>query len=325
MGGFKSLPTELVEKYGYGDCKALTTYMKNMLDYAGVSSNYILVRAGRDVPDVKSDFPSNQFNHVYLGVPMAADTLMLECTSQSSPSGYTGTFTDDRNVLWIANGGTKIIRSRIYDHSQNKKESTVKIEMNLDGSAKVVYNVLNKGVFYDEVMIYTTARTEYVQEYNQTMFPYSDFAIKDFTYKQDNRDVAEYRANYVLQVNGLARPANQRLIMGNVPTIPLDDFIRYDDLAGFCSIKRGMTIADDVEVKMPEGFWIYNLPAPETITTGFGEYSLSTEFDGQMLRIKRSFTLYKGDYTKENYAKFKEFHQKVKKLESRKLVMNSKT
>ena len=85
IGGFKSLPTEEVEKFGYGDCKALSTYMKSMLNYAGVNANYILARAGSDVPDVIAEFPSNQFNHVYLGVPMKTDTLYLECTSQESP------------------------------------------------------------------------------------------------------------------------------------------------------------------------------------------------------------------------------------------------
>jgi hypothetical protein len=325
IGGFKSLPTELVEKFGYGDCKALTTYMKNMLDYAGVPSNYILVRAGRDVPDVKADFPSNQFNHVFLGIPMPGDTLMLECTSQTSPTDFTGSFTDDRNVLWMQKGNSRIIRSRIYNHEQNRKESAVKIALNTEGNAKVDYATLNKGIFFDEVMLYDAAPQDYVKEHNHKLFPYSDFAIKDFSYKQENRDVPEYKSSFSLVVNGLARQTGQRLIMGNVPIIPFDQFIRFDDLAAFCAIKRGMTVVDDVEIAMPEGFWIYNLPAPETITSSFGEYKLSTEFDGQILKIRRSFTLFKGDYTGDSYSRFKEFHQKVQKLESRKLVMNSKT
>jgi hypothetical protein len=325
IGGFKSLPTELVEKYGYGDCKALTTYAKNMLDYAGVQSNYILVRAGRDVPDVKSEFPSNQFNHVFLGIPLSTDTVMLECTSQTSPSGYTGTFTDDRNVLWMETHRSAIIRSKIYDHVQNQKTSTVKVEMTPDGSAKMNFVVENEGVFFDDVMVYNSAPPDYLQEYNFKQFPYSDFAIKDFSYKQADRNVAKFNANFFLQVNGLAKQTGQRLIMGNMLAQPLSTFVRYDDLAEFCSIKRGMTVVDNVDITLPQGFWIYNLPPAETIRSPFGEYTLSTEFDGQVLKIKRSFFLYKGDYTRESYAEFKAFREKVEKLESRKLVLNSKT
>jgi hypothetical protein len=300
--------------------------MKNMLDYAGVPSNYILVRAGRDVPDVKSEFPSNQFNHVFLGVPLPSDTVMLECTSQTSPSGYTGTFTDDRNVLWMENNHkSAIIRSRIYDHLQNVRTSTIRAEMTPDGSAKMNLVVENQGVFFDDVMIYNSAPADYVQQYNFKQFPYNDFAIKDFSYKQEDRNLAKFNANYSLHVNGLAKQTGQRLIMGNMPAQPLSSFIKFDDLAGFCSIKRGMTVVDNMEIAMPQGFWIYNLPPAETVSSPFGEYTLSTEFDGQILKIKRSFFLYKGDYTKESYTEFRSFREKIDKLESRKLVLNSKT
>ena len=130
IGGFQSLPASLVDEKGYGDCKALTTYMKSMLDSKGINSNYILVRAGSDVPDVKKEFPSNQFNHVFLGIPTEQDTILIECTSQASPVDYIGTFTDDRNVLWVEKGGSKIIRTPTYSEDDNKiiKEATVFID-----------------------------------------------------------------------------------------------------------------------------------------------------------------------------------------------------
>jgi hypothetical protein len=325
IGGFKSLPTEDVEKYGYGDCKALSTYMKNMLDYAGVKANYILVRAGSDAADVLADFPSNQFNHVYLGIPMPKDTLYLECTSQISPSNYTGTFTDDRNVLWIDKGKSRIIRSRVYDHTQNVRKSTLQIDLAETGDATMKLDVENEGTFFDEIMIYKSAPADYVQQYNQNKFSYNDFTLKNFNYKQGERQRAAFRANYGVEINGLAKPAGNRLVFPAVPSTPVKKFVDGDDLMKYASVRRGITVQDQIEVKLPQNFWIYNLPEKESVKSPYGTYELSSEFDGEKLTIKRTMVLYKGDYTQQEWEKFKTFYQQLERIESRKLVFNSKT
>ena len=325
IGGYKSLPTEVVEKYGYGDCKALTTYMKNMLDFAGIKSNYILVRAGNDVPNVLADFPSNQFNHVFLGIPMPTDTMYLECTSQISPSDYTGTFTDDRNVLWIEKNQSSIIRSRIYNHEQNVKKSHVQIKLDNSGDATIQVETQSQGVFFDEIMIYKSAPPDYVEHHNLEKFHYGDFSLRAFNYKQPERSLPAFNTTYSLDVKGLAKAAGDRLVMPIVPITPLQKYVDKDDLMKYYSIKRGVTVTDEIDVTLPQNFWIYNLPEKESITSPYGEYSLTTEFDGSKLKIKRSIILYKGDYTKSSYEAFRSFFLKMEKLEGRKLVLNSKT
>lgn len=325
IGGFKSLPTEDVEKYGYGDCKALSTYMKNMLDNAGIKSHYILVHAGNDVPDVKAEFPSNQFNHVYIGVPMSTDTVYLECTSQISPSNYTGTFTDDRNVLWIDKNRSRIIRSRIYPHTLNVRKSKVSIDLSDTGDATISQSVTNEGVFFDEIMLFKNAPASYIEQHNQSKFGYSDFAIKDFKYTQPDRHVPSFSSTYNIQVKGLAKAAGTRLVFPAVPTTPTKKYIDGDDLMRYYTIKRGMTVEDEIIVNVPRNLWIYSLPEKESVNSRFGSYSLETEFDDGVLKIKRSIVLYKGDYQQKEYEEFKAFLQQMERLESRKLVMNSKT
>jgi hypothetical protein len=325
IGGFKSLPTEDVEKYGYGDCKALSTYMKNMLDYAGVKSNYILVRAGTDVPNVKSDFPSNQFNHVYIGVPLPADTVYLECTSQISPSNYTGTFTDDRNVLWIEKNSSRIIRSRVYPHTQNVRKSSLTIKLTPDGDGFISSDQTSQGVFFDELMIYKFAPESYIKEHNQSKFSYNDYTIKSFTYKQPERNSPVFTSSFGLEVKGLAKVAGDKLVFPLVPSTPLKKFVDGDEMMKYYAIKRGLTVQDEIEVELPPNFWIYNLPEKQSLKSRFGSYNLETEFDGGKLKIKRQVVLYKGDYTQKEFEEFKAFYQQMERVESRKLIFNSKT
>jgi hypothetical protein len=325
IGGFQSLPTELVESKGYGDCKALTTYTKNMLDYAGLKSNYVLVRAGDDVPDVMADFPSNQFNHVFLAIPLKDDTVMLECTSQTSPFNYVGSFTDDRNVLWIKQNTSQIIRSRIYNHLQNLQHNEAKIRVNEQGNGIVELTETNKGLFFDQIMMFQGAPTDYVKHYNQEKFEYADFAIKDFKFEQKSRDESAFKTKYTIEVNNLARPAGTKLIFPIIPTTPAAKYVERDDLMKFVSIRRGISIVDEMEITLPENFWISNLPAAEEINSPYGTYTLSTTFDGTTLKIKRSMTFFKGDYKKDKYDAFHVFFDKIVKLEGKKLILNSKT
>ena len=325
IGGFRALPTKDVEDYGYGDCKALSMYMKNMLDYAGVSANYVLAHAGSDVPDVISEFPSNQFNHVFLGVPLNKDTVYLECTSQIMPVDYLGSFTDDRNVLWVRKDKSAIVRSRVYSHGQNMQHNFVGISLDTEGNGTADFDIFNQGIFFDEIQLFKLGSSDYIKAHNQSKFDYRDFAIKSHSFHQPDRNVSAFNLKYSLQINGLARVVNGKFVFPIMPATPFHKYIEKDDLMKFYSVKRGLTVNDVIEVKLPLNYWIYDLPEPEALTSAYGSYKLATSFDGKTLTIKRTLVLYKGDYNKEDYEPFKRFFQSIEKLEKRKLVMNSKT
>lgn len=325
VGGFKSLPTTEVEKYGYGDCKALSTYMKNMLDYAGIQSNYILVRAGEDAPDIMSDFPSNQFNHVFIGVPLKQDTLYLECTSQVSPFNYTGTFTDDRHVLWIADKKSKVIRSRIYSHDLSLKISKMNVKIYEDGNSDIEYSVDNYGVFFDELMIYQMATENNVKHYNERKFKFEDFTIKDFAFQHPARDEAYYQTRYKVEVNNFAKLINGKLLVAPNNVTQNNATIESDELMQYYSVPRAFTIEDEISISIPENYWLGNTPKPEQLTSPYGIFEFEIVSSAESILVKKKLVLYKGDYTKDEYQKFKQFFEKIEKIEKTKLLFNSKT
>lgn len=123
LGGLQPYPASYVCKNKFGDCKALTNYMKAMLAYKGIKSNKVDVSAGVIARKFYTDFPSQQFNHVFLAVPFLNDTIWLECTSNSSPFNYIGASTQNRQILW-----TEPNKSRLLKTPALKKEDVTSIK-----------------------------------------------------------------------------------------------------------------------------------------------------------------------------------------------------
>ena len=82
IGGLKPFPASTVYKSGFGDCKALSNFLRAALAAVGVESDYYAVSTSH-----ATLFPGyvsiGQMNHVMLAVPLKEhrDTLWVECTN----------------------------------------------------------------------------------------------------------------------------------------------------------------------------------------------------------------------------------------------------
>ena len=72
----------------YGDCKALTNYMRYMLKTVGIKSYPALINGGASKVSADPAFPADPFNHVILCIPQGKDSAWLECTSNISETGF---------------------------------------------------------------------------------------------------------------------------------------------------------------------------------------------------------------------------------------------
>lgn len=148
IGGLKPFPVSFVETKKYGDCKALSNYMKHLLAAVGIKAYTASIYAGPDNIPFDPGFVTNRSNHIIVCVPMATDTMWLECTSKDNAPGILGAFTENRNALLITENGGVLVNTPKSKAENNQWKSHTTITLYEDGSAVTRSRVFVSGEFW---------------------------------------------------------------------------------------------------------------------------------------------------------------------------------
>jgi hypothetical protein len=141
IGGFQPFSAEFTDQKKYGDCKALSNFMKAALKSVGIKSYVAIINAEYNQEPVDPDFPANKFNHVILCVPGQRDSTWLECTSSTTEFGELGTFTENRNALLITEDGGVLVPTPKSRPEENIMSTTTTINLadDLSGLTETIF------------------------------------------------------------------------------------------------------------------------------------------------------------------------------------------
>jgi transglutaminase-like putative cysteine protease len=137
IGGLRPFPASFVDNKKYGDCKALSNYLKSALDAVGVKASIVIIQGGMNPRNVLEDFPANYFNHAILCIPQPKDTIWLECTSTTLPFAQLGPFTENRKAMMVTDNGGVLVNTPVSNYKSNTGSIHTIIEVNDAGGAKV--------------------------------------------------------------------------------------------------------------------------------------------------------------------------------------------
>jgi len=323
IGGWQPFEASYVASKRYGDCKALTNYMYSILKEAGVNSYYTLVRAGKYANYITDDFPSQQFNHVILCVPIQKDTMWLECTSQTMPAGYLGDFTSDRYALLIDENGGKLIRTPKYSLSDNLQSRTVKAVLEGNGTLDVKSTTLYSGLQQDDIHgLINHLSKDKVKEYLHEQLDFATYDINQFDYKEEKKSLPEINEVLDITVSNYATITGKRLfIVPNVMTrssrkISQDTARKYDVQLG-----SEYKDVDTVEIELPAGYEPEAMPQDVSVTSKFGKYNCSVKLKGSKLFYYRSIESYSGRFPAKEYNDLAKFYETVYKADRNKVVL----
>lgn len=313
VGGWMPFDAATVDKFSYGDCKALTNYTKALLGSVGVTSYYTLVKAGPADNYIDESFPANQFNHIILCVPVQNDTLWLECTNQRLPAGYNGDFTDNRLVLLVDGENSKLVRTRAFPAEENCVARNSLVKFGSDGVGNASVKTKYVGLRYEDILpVYYADDASKLKMVTQRI-ALPSFKLSDFSYVENRGYTPSFDESLNLAVNNYIRE-----LTGNVALLPLNFMNKLNTLpdkvrnrkTDMC-IRRPLLEKDTAVYQLPAGYQITELPPASDIVSRFGKYHAIASQEGNVVSYKRHFELYKGTFPATAYAEFREFLEQV--------------
>ncbi|MBI6121168.1 DUF3857 domain-containing protein [Salegentibacter maritimus] len=312
VGGLKSYPASYVCENKYGDCKALTTYMKAMLKSMGIKSLNTIIKAGSSEAEININFPSQQFNHVILMVPLEKDTIWLENTSSALPFNYLGTLTQNRYALAVDGEKSRLIktpkllppdvlRERNYNF-QLSKNSETKMELDLKvrgeefETLRYLISEKEEKLLDKEILKLTGARNIQIRDWSTVDLERDSSFVHIKTFGKSAsviREIGSYKVINPLRIKlpDFEKPSKRELdVVINLPVNRSDKSLYAFELL------------EAERIQIPEDI---------SIESKYGLYNTHYSKEKNKVIVEENFTLLSSKIPVEEYGDFYRFLQSI--------------
>ncbi len=316
-----------------GDCKDVSTLFVSMCKAKGIDANLVLINT-RDNGLEEMALPSIDFNHCIATVNLNNEDYYVELTSENLPfsSGYsslknTFSLVIPKNIeetvdASLINPPTRVSNNII-------RSATVTFE---NGDMTVEKNCIKSGILAGSM------RDSYEDEGEETQFKSMQEAVNgDYPNTKllsvnflsgldDNADEVVYRYSYKVssiftEISGLS--------IFKLPwadNFDSPDFISRDERKFPIELWKyfyGDTYNETLEIEVPEGMKLSELPKSLSYSNKYATYNLTFELDGNIVRAVRNMQVLNDKIAPEDYLEFKDFLNKVIKADATNMAFSA--
>lgn len=326
IGGWQTFDAAYVAQRKYGDCKALTNFMFSLLKEAGIRSHYTLIKNGNGQPHFLQDFPSSQFNHIILCVPLKADTIWLECTSQTVAPGYLGGSNAGRPVLLIDEQGGKLVKTPQYGIRENLQVRNAYGTLSETGELKVRINTRYTAVQQDYLhgMIHLLSKDKQL-EYLKKNIDLPHYDVEKFEYTERKSAIPAIDEHLEISATNYASVTGKRVFIApNIITrssvkLKPDDKRKYPVVLHFEYHDIDTTI-----IEIPAGYRVEAMPAPVKVESKFGNYTSEAKVKEGKIIYYRSIEKFSGSFPPDDYNELVKFYDQLYKADRSRVVLVKK-
>ena len=322
IGGQKPAPAASVSKSGFGDCKGLSNLMRAMLKEIGIHSNYTTIstvnrRLLRDFASV------GQMNHVILQVPLANDTLWLECTNPQLPLGLLHEDIAGHDAIEVSETGGRLVQLPVYADSANLMHSTIMIQLDDKGAADVKLEQKARDGQYESRIPLLKMDEKDRQEVLLRMLRIPQASI---VWHEVSENGAEISVSAEAKSQRYATVTGQRLFVPICPihngyAMPPTYASRQEDIY----LESGYLDEDEITITIPDGYDIEARPKDFEQVLPFGSFSFAVRCEGSEIHVRNRLLMKSGAFDKALYPQLVDFIKTIGNAYSQKIVLKKRT
>ncbi len=326
IGGYKPFPASFVDEKKYGDCKALSNYMRALLKAVNINSYYTIIRAQTNDEPVDVNFPINRFNHAILCIPFKNDTTWLECTSITSPFGKLSPSTENRKALIVTEDGGKLINTPVSQAADNQFNSQAHLILDAEGTARAEIKISGTGIYRAEYIDMEAYKTDDQKQYYMRILNLKQPSLFSFGSTSDKNGIKEVNLNLEYErfydiASGDKQFYRPRVVDIWQFTTLAEEKRKNDFYFDSPLMKTCVTTID-----LPKGFEVETLPADQNLKFTYGNYEVIYKYDATKNQVisTAKFNLTNQVIPAAKYTEMQVYMDAVAKAQNKKLVIRRK-
>ena len=320
IGGLQPIAAADVYKSKFGDCKALSNFLKAMLKSCGIDSYYTEINMGNNKRMFKDYANVQQTNHVILQVPLENDTLWLECTNPEVPFGYTHRKIAGHDALVYKNGTANFVTLPVNPDSLNLKTNKITVDINAEGNAEIHAVQSYQLEQYERIFAIKSMNEKEKFERLQRTFSLPLATIQNLEIAEEKSTVPVMSLDFDIEAYKYANVSGNRFF---VPVNPFNkNSFRMDKERNLnIVINQGYHDIDTIVVNFPKTMEVEAMPKPVSMKCKFGEFSFDIKQESGKFTVIQTYLLRSGNYAKDDYEELFAFIKALENIENSKIVL----
>lgn len=321
IGGWQPMSADDVRRKGYGDCKALTNYMRVLLKAAGIPSYYSIIYSDKTTKIFDKDFPKMDGNHVILCVPTESGNIWLENTSQNIAFNHLSYQTMDRNVIMVKDNAAELADTPKTLSENNKEILRIKAAISADNTLQVSSSFGFSGGMYDMFLPLISLSPADQKDALKRRYDYLQFSNIDLTNLTNDRNEAKINFDLSFKAENYSKSLGSDIYFRAIPFLDSDFHLEGTDRKLPIEIPFGFTDDYEIEYTIPESYKFSETLSPVKIDSEFGSFSMEFIPLDKKLLVKRKFMLKKGTFPPDKISEYISFRKKTNKIDHTKILI----
>ena len=337
-GGYRPHSSTEVFAKSYGDCKDKANLMRAMLKVVGITAIPVSIYAG-DPNYVRASWPSpQQFNHCIIAVKVGDQTvastiiqhptlgrlLIFDPTDEQTPIGDLPFHLQGSLALIDSKNETELVRMPVTPPEMNQLERVATLELQADGAIagqiKEHANGQTAAGFRSDYR--RLSKPEYTGLIERWLTSGATSARLNKMEPSDNAVDGQFTLNVEFSANQYAQLMQGRLLVFKPAVVS-----RREGLALTAATRkhpivlRANAYSETVQVKLPSGFTVDEVPDAMKLETPFGSYVTSYEVKNNELVFKRQLSQKATTIAAADYEAVRKFFESIRAAENAPVVL----